>query len=294
MPVRHTSAALAALLSEEKPYRASILATILARIGADLAAAEATIASLAENSSAPEPVQSILFEDFVTCGTVADLATPAATGAFQGYVSNATSGLSGSSVWLLDITDIDSAQIASVFSDPLALVLSDQALGAFVSEEELALIAEAPSSLEGLLRVGSDEGALPAGCRFVFGFSSTRDDAFDDVATRAWFRCDGSNQLYWETDDGTTASGLEPTGVTLPSNGRYTRLKVVMETDGVKFYVNDVLVGETADFAPTGVLNLRIIAEVQKDSGTAALRSQIDWIRLVSPRQSAVTLPIYM
>ncbi|CAB4203521.1 hypothetical protein UFOVP1382_137 [uncultured Caudovirales phage] len=63
MTVRHSNANLAALLSEEKPYRPSILSAILARVGDDLTTAEVDVVYAIE--SAPRLLRRMLPADAV-------------------------------------------------------------------------------------------------------------------------------------------------------------------------------------------------------------------------------------
>lgn len=85
----------------------------------------------------------------------------------------------------------------------------------------------------------------------AFGLASAHNTTLDSVATNAWFRVESAAQtaLLWETDDGNTDDDDNAAGVTLVADTYHIyRIDCRDLVNGVKFYVDNELVGQSADF----------------------------------------------
>jgi hypothetical protein len=126
-----------------------------------------------------------------------------------------------------------------------------------------------------------DAAAIPwsADQRFVFGFASARDDTLDDVVRNVWFRMEGASaNLLWESDDGTTDTNDQDTGVDLVDDTFVDVAIDMRDLSAVGFYVDGELVGEGSVPAMTG--NVQFLMEIQKDAGTETDALQVDYVRV--------------
>ena len=85
----------------------------------------------------------------------------------------------------------------------------------------------------------------------VWGLAGAHNTTGDSVATNLWFRVQSAAQtaLLWEADDGNTDDDDNSASTTLVA-GTYNIYRIDCQTpaSGIKFYVDDVLVGTTGDF----------------------------------------------
>ncbi len=85
----------------------------------------------------------------------------------------------------------------------------------------------------------------------AFGLASAHNTTLDSVATNAWFRVESAAQtaLLWETDDGNADDDDNAAGITLVADTYHIyRIDCRDLVNGVKFYVDNALVGTSADF----------------------------------------------
>lgn len=117
--------------------------------------------------------------------------------------------------------------------------------------------------------------------RMVWGLASANNATLNSIVRNAWFRLEASGALLWETDDNTTDTDSQSTGITIAA-GTYFLLTVDMSNPGsIKFFHNQNLVGTaTAATAFSGdTNNLQPFAVVQKDSGTGVPGFRVDFLR---------------
>jgi hypothetical protein len=84
----------------------------------------------------------------------------------------------------------------------------------------------------------------------VMGLASAHNATLDSIATNAWFRVESAanTALLWETDDGNTDDDDNSASTTLVAGTYNTyRIDCTDLVNGVKFYVDDTLVGTSAD-----------------------------------------------
>jgi hypothetical protein len=131
---------------------------------------------------------------------------------------------------------VDSADIAKVgclhFGDNLCLSMKQ------------GLVFEARLAFSPLPTTGTET------VQAVFGLASAHNTTLDSIATNAWFRVESGAQtaLLWETDDGNTDDDDNSAGITLvPATNNIYRIDCTDLVNGVKFYVDGVLVGTSAD-----------------------------------------------
>lgn len=133
----------------------------------------------------------------------------------------------------LDSDDI-TQQAAVYFGDQLCFSM------------KYGLIWEARLTLHVLPAAGGGEDS-----RAIFGLASATNATMDSIATNAWFRVEAAanTALLWETDDGNTDDDDNAAGVTLVADTYHIyRIDCRDLVNGVKFYVDNVLVGASADF----------------------------------------------
>lgn len=86
----------------------------------------------------------------------------------------------------------------------------------------------------------------------AFGLASAHNTSLDSVATNIWFRVESAanTALLWETDDGNTDDDDNSTGITLVASTYNTyRIDCSSPLTGIKFYVDNVLVGTSGDMS---------------------------------------------
>jgi len=108
------------------------------------------------------------------------------------------------------------------------------------------LIWEARVRLAVLPTAGGGENS-----RAVFGLASATNAVHDNIATNAWFRVESAanTALLWETDDGDADDDDNAAGITMAAaTWNIFRIDCRDLINGVKFYVDGVLVGTSADF----------------------------------------------
>lgn len=132
---------------------------------------------------------------------------------------------------------------------------------------------------------GTSAAVLPTGTRLVAGLASARNATLDSVATNAWFRVEGAGAgraILWETDDGTTDTDDQATGVSY-AEGTYLVLKIDATTlTAVKFYINGALVGTGSMGAATG--NVQPFIELQKGADAGTAKVTIDYVKVCADR----------
>lgn len=148
-----------------------------------------------------------------------------------------------------------------------------------------------PYDIEDLIRVSfiaKCTASLPASVMFAFGVASAFNATLDSIAEHAWFRCDGSNALVVETDDGTNDNDDKATGFSLSttyrrcvidfSTGVLTRSPPSVSLGGraqTQFFVSNdtnslVRVAQGTSFDMSNYAgNLQLFAQIQKTAGTA-------------------------
>ena len=133
----------------------------------------------------------------------------------------------------LDVDDI-TQQAVVYFGDQLPFSL------------KYGLIWEARLRLAVLPTAGGGENS-----RAVFGLASATNGTLDSIATNAWFRVESAAQtaLLWETDDGNADDDDNAAGIVMAAaTWNIFRIDCRDLINGVKFYVDGVLVGTSADF----------------------------------------------
>jgi hypothetical protein len=131
------------------------------------------------------------------------------------------------------ITNADSAQVAALyFGDQLCFSM------------KYGLIFETRLTFNVLPTTGTEY------VHAVFGLASATNATLDSIATNAWFRVvsDAQTALLWETDDGNTDDDDNAAGITLVA-GTYHIYRIDCRdlVNGVKFYVDNALVGTSGD-----------------------------------------------
>lgn len=91
-----------------------------------------------------------------------------------------------------------------------------------------------------LIRLG--QSALDTTTSLVFGVAGDRNDTLDNVAAHVWFRMEGGTSttaVYYESDDGTTDTDDQPTGLTLTTGWKRARLDFSRGKDRIQPYLTD-------------------------------------------------------
>lgn len=117
--------------------------------------------------------------------------------------------------------------------------------------------------------------------RMVWGLASAYTATLDNTTCNAWFKLDGNSLvMVTETDDNTTDTDDQVTGVTLVADTYYTfSINFDPDTSHIKFSVDGTqctTVHAGAAFANTQLLQPFIA--IQKDSGTGAQSITVDWV----------------
>lgn len=121
----------------------------------------------------------------------------------------------------------------------------------------------------------------------AIGLASAQNDTLDSVTNNVWFRCDGSNSIVCESDDGTndvddkaTGLSLSTTPVTLEidfTTEVYSASKAGSKGKQAAFFITDGngvrrRVAESSAFRLDGIADgtgLQPFVQIQKASGTA-------------------------
>lgn len=181
-----------------------------------------------------------------------------------------------------------SCTIASVSGGPIALALDA------TSEVQNACLYMGdilPFDIDNIIRawfVAKLTASLGASVMTAFGLATARNDALDSVASHAWFRVEGNNNVLCETDDAVTDTDDKATGLTLEasyrkfvidfSEGQNVRSLPSLAQGGtsdVRFHMSNargalVPVARSTRFDMSGFTsNLQLLAQIQKTSGTA-------------------------
>ena len=127
----------------------------------------------------------------------------------------------------------------------------------------------------------------------VFGLAGDHNTTCDSVGTNLWFRVESAanTTLLWEADDGNTDDDDNSAGTTLVA-GTYNiyRIDCRDPANGVKFYVDDALVGTTGDFnanltsAEAKVQPYFCASKAKTSNNTGTCTYRIDYVRMWQAR----------
>jgi hypothetical protein len=139
------------------------------------------------------------------------------------------------------------------------------------------------------VKIDMDTAPWSADQRIVWGVGSARNATLDSMTLNAWFKLDGASlAIVVESDDGTTDTNDQATGVSLVDN-TYISLRIDgTNLSAVQFLIDQeagdgfVLVGTTS--MPLATANLQIFMEMQKDAGTETEDWRTDYAFVVCRR----------
>jgi hypothetical protein len=155
-------------------------------------------------------------------------------------------------------TDFSADVAGGVYVMKLDTTNEVEAITLYFADQLTVNIAKKPV-LRFRLKVESDVtgagGLFAAGDKLVMGFASARNATLDNVVTNAWFMFAGANHnIYTESDDGTTDTDDQDSGVDWAEN-TYADFRIdCTELGAVKFFVNGVLVATRSIPLATGVV----------------------------------------
>lgn len=128
--------------------------------------------------------------------------------------------------------------------------------------------------------------AISASVTFAFGIQSARNDDTDATAINAQFKLAGSNSILCETDDGTTDTDDQVTGVSLSTT--YKKFEIdFSDLSNVKFSVDNVRVCPTVKFdmsAASLTAGVQPFFQIQKTASTAVDNFTLDDVILSTKR----------
>lgn len=133
----------------------------------------------------------------------------------------------------------------------------------------------------------SVDANLNAADEFAFGFAGAQNDTLDNIAQNAWFRLDGAMSLLLESDDGTTDTDDQDTGVDLVAATEYEFKIDVSDKSDVKFYYRTTLDGAWTALLATTTFdisaysgNLQPLFQLAKSSGAQTTGVKIDYVKV--------------
>lgn len=123
----------------------------------------------------------------------------------------------------------------------------------------------------------------------VIGLASAHNATLDTVATNVWFRVEAAanTALLWETDDGNTDDDDNSCATTIAASTYYIfRIDCRDLVNGVRFYVNNALVGTSGDFltnlsdAEAKVQPYFNVSKTKAAANTATGTMVVDYVRI--------------
>jgi hypothetical protein len=164
-------------------------------------------------------------------------------------------GENTTALWKTVETDINLAP-ALVANDPNGVVQITLDTDDITQQGAVYLGDQLPFSMkyglvwEARLRLAVLPAAGGEHSRAVFGLASATNGTLDSIATNAWFRVESAanTALLWETDDGNTDDDDNAAGVVMAAaTWNIFRIDCTNLLTGIKFYVDNVLVGTSGD-----------------------------------------------
>ncbi len=127
----------------------------------------------------------------------------------------------------------------------------------------------------------------------VFGLASDHNATLDSIATNVWFRVESAAQtaLLWETDDGNTDDDDNSASTTLVADAYHIyRIDCRELSTGIKFYVDDTLVGTSGDMdtnltaSEAKVQPYFNVSKAKSAANTGTGTMYIDYVRIYQNR----------
>ncbi len=114
----------------------------------------------------------------------------------------------------------------------------------------------------------------------TIGFASAFNATLDSVTSNIWFRYIATLLPVIETDDGTTDTDDQVTGVTSVTATTYLYTIDMADLSSIKFYINETLVGTTSATAFSASLLLQPVIWMQKTASTGTIATSVDFVRV--------------